>query len=233
MATEDAKNARLLIVEDDLGLRTLLTEYLEAHGFEVHAEERGDRALIRIEDLQPDLVILDLMLPGLDGLEICRQARKSYRGGILMLTANKAEAQQMLGLEIGADDYVLKPVEPRLLVARIRALLRRLRPAQQQGSKTRTAGLLTADRSRRQASMAGRPLQLTDAEFDVLWALLRLTGEVVSRDDLHREVRGVEYNGFDRSIDIHVSRLRRKLNAIGAGDCIKGVRGAGYVLVEP
>ena len=228
----NAEPARVLIVEDDPGLRTLLSEYLEASGFETHAEARGDTAVRRIAEVSPDIVILDLMLPGLDGLEICRRARRIYEGGILMLTASKAEADQMLGLELGADDYVLKPVEPRLLIARIRALLRRLRPSPAETLKVLEVGRLRADRGRREAQLDGRALDLTGAEFDVLWSLMNFAGEVVGRDDLHRQVRGVEYNGFDRSIDINVSRLRRKLRASGLEGSIKSVRGAGYMLVK-
>ena len=228
----DAEAARVLIVEDDPGLRTLLSEYLEASGFETHAEGRGDAAVARIAEVSPDVVILDLMLPGLNGLEICRRARRTYNGGILMLTASKAEADQMLGLETGADDYVLKPVEPRLLTARLRALLRRVRPAQTEPRKVFEVGALKADRGQREAWLDGQRLELTSAEFDVLCVLMPMAGEVVSRDDLHRQVRGVEYNGYDRSIDISVSRLRRKLRALGLHDCIKSVRGAGYLLVK-
>ncbi|MEL6180640.1 MAG: response regulator, partial [Myxococcota bacterium] len=127
--------ASILIVEDDPGLRGLLSEYLQARGFEVGTEGRGDRAVERIAQSKPDVVILDLMLPGLDGFEICREARRSYHGGILMLTASKAAADQMLGLELGADDYVLKPVDPRILLARLRALLRRLQPTAGPGAQ--------------------------------------------------------------------------------------------------
>lgn len=224
------ETVRLLIVEDDPGLSSLLSEYLAPHGFDVHCESRGDQALERIAALQPDLVLLDLMLPGLGGLEICRSARRSYSGGILMLTASKAEADQLVGLELGADDFVLKPVEPRILLARLQALMRRLRPAMKQEEESLSVGALQAQRSSRQANVDRTPLELTGAEFDVLWALMRHTGEVVGREELHRQVRGVAYNGIDRSIDIHVSRLRRKLRAAGLGDAIKAVRGAGYVL---
>lgn len=228
-----AEPARILIVEDDPGLRGLLGEFLEARGYEIHAEGHGDAAVARIRDLTPDAVILDLMLPGLDGFEICRQARDSYAGGILMLTASKAEADQMLGLELGADDYVLKPVEPRLLLARLRALLRRLRPLPVEPPRDLEVGALRAALGQRQATFEGRELDLTGAEFDVLCVLMRSGGEVVGRDELHREVRGVEYNGLDRSIDINVSRLRRKLREAGLDPCIKSIRGVGYFLVKP
>ena len=225
--------SRVLIVEDDPGLRTLLSDYLEARGFEVHTEDRGDTALSRIVDVAPEVVILDLMLPGLDGLEVCRRARASYNGGILMLTASKTEADQMLGLEIGADDYVLKPVAPRILLARLRALLRRIRPPATNDQKALRVGRLSADRGRREASVDEQRLELTAAEFDVLWILMRYAGDVVSRDELHRQVRKVQYNGIDRSIDINVSRLRRKLRTAGLDGCIKSVRGAGYMLARP
>ena len=231
--SEDLDRARILVVEDDPGLRMLLVEYLAASGFDVHAEGRGDAVVERIPEVAPDVVILDLMLPGLDGFEVCRRVRQHYPGGILMLTASKAEADQMLGLELGADDYVLKPVQPRLLVARVRALLRRLRPATVPDVRVIRVGAVHADRSRREAEVDGQAVDLTGGEFDVLWALMTLAGEVVGRDDLHRQVRGVEYNGLDRSIDIHVSRLRGKLRAAGIDPCIKAVRGVGYLFVKP
>ncbi|MEL6345884.1 MAG: response regulator transcription factor [Myxococcota bacterium] len=229
----NAEATRILIVEDDPGLRTLLTEYLVARGFMVHAEGRGDTALSLIDTFAPDIVILDLMLPGLDGFEICRAARRNFQGGILMLTASKTDADQLRGLELGADDYVLKPVQPKLLLARLRALLRRIQPSDAPVSRTLEVGRLSADRARRAAHVQGQRLDLTGAEFDVLWLLMRFAGDVVRREELHREVRGVEYNGLDRSIDINVSRLRRKLRGAGLEESIKSVRGVGYLLVTP
>lgn len=228
------QNARILVVEDDAGLRGLLEEYLSQHGFDVRTEMRGDRALDAIGHAPPDVVILDLLLPGIDGMEVCRQARRHYHGAILMLTASKAEADQMLGLELGADDYVVKPVAPRILLARIRALLRRMYPPPPvEEARELRRGRLQVCRDRREAYVGESALELTSAEFDVLWALTLADSEVVSRDELHETVRGVRYNGTDRSMDVHISRLRRKLRKAGADDLvIKSARGAGYLLVE-
>jgi two-component system, OmpR family, response regulator RstA len=227
--------ARLLIVEDDARLATLLAEYLSTHGFNVDVEHRGDRAVERIRASAPDLVVLDLMLPGLGGFDVCRLARERYAGGILMLTASKAEVDQAVGLELGADDYVVKPVEPRILLARIRSLLRRLRGAVVLPGSTaeQSVGPLTINRERREVSVSGHEVELTSIEFDVLWLLTRRAGEVVSREELYQQVRGIEYDGLDRGMDVHVSRIRHKLEAVGLDAAsLKSVRGMGYLLVK-
>jgi two-component system response regulator RstA len=225
----------ILIVEDDARLANLLADYLTSAGFGVTVEHRGDHAVERIRTEQPALVVLDLMLPGVGGFDICRSARAHYAGGILILTASKAEVDQAVGLELGADDYVIKPVEPRILLARIRSLLRRM-----QGSSAMTApvaeltvGDLTINRSVREATIAGQQVVLTAVEFDVLWLLVRRAGEVVSREELYSTVRGIPYDGLDRSMDVHVSRLRRKLEARGLEPtALKSVRGLGYFIVR-
>lgn len=226
---------RILIVEDDARLATLLSEYLSSHGFVVDVESRGDRAVERIWQEDPSLVILDLMLPGSSGLDICRHARERYSRGILILTASKAEVDQAVGLELGADDYVSKPVEPRILLARIRSLLRRLETTATSAASTQelSVGELAINRAGREVSVAGRAVELTAIEFDVLWALARRAGEVVSREELYQQVRGVAYDGLDRGMDVHVSRLRRKLEDSGFDPTsLKAVRGLGYLLVR-
>ena len=225
----------ILIVEDDARLASLLVEYLGTSGFQVTVEGRGDHAVERIHRENPHLVVVDLMLPGLNGFEICKQARPSYHGGLIVLTASKTEIDQTVALELGADDYVVKPVEPRILLARIRSLMRRLGNGASQLAVPDEAsvGRLTINRGRREVLVDTRPVELTSLEFDVLWLLVRSAGEVVTREELYPQVRGIRYDGIDRSIDVHVSRLRQKLEAAGLNTgAIKTVRGMGYVLVK-
>ncbi len=231
---EGQARERILIVEDDARLAALLQEYLSANGFDVDVESRGDTAVERICKEEPALVILDLMLPGTSGFEVCRLARQSYVKGLLILTASKAEVDHAVGLEIGADDYVVKPVDPRILLARIRSLLRRTRntPAAVAPSEI-TVGALLVNRFAREAHVGSSLLPLTAIEFDVLLLLARRAGEVVSRDELYQQVRGVPFDGIDRGMDVHVSRLRQKLQAGGLEtSALKSVRGLGYLLVK-
>ncbi len=222
---------KLLIVEDDEALAQLLSEYLGKNGFDCDVIHRGDTAVDRILATMPELVVLDLMLPGLEGVEVCRQVRDRYRGAILMLTARKDTVDEVVGLEIGADDYVTKPVYPRVLLARIRSLLRRLEPRPNELTTRRVAGPLSLDRGRREARLGEQPIRLTGIEFDLLWMLAETPGEVISRERLYGEVLGTEWDGLDRGVDIHVSRVRQKLVALGlAAAAIKSVRGAGYLL---
>lgn len=222
--------ARLMLVEDDVRLASLIGEYLSNNGHEVAVEHRGDRAVDRILGERPDLVVLDLMLPGEDGLSICRRVRPKFGGPILMLTARGEEIDQVLGLELGADDYVAKPVSPRLLLARIKALLRR--GGQEQDSARIVAGTLVIDRAAREARIGGELVGLTSAEFDLLWALAGKAGQPVSRESLLKELRGIDWDGIDRSMDVRVSQLRRKLAADpDHADRIKTVRGVGYQFV--
>lgn len=226
---------QLLIVEDDHKLRGLLAEYLRANEFEVDTEENGLDALIRLRADPPDVVVLDLMLPGLDGFEVCRKAREFYDGGIIMLTARQTIIDQAVGLEIGADDYVIKPCEPRVLLARVRSLLRRLDKsgAPSQDADTIRLGALEIKRGRREVCLNDQVLEMTSTEFDIMYLLAQRVGESISRDELNVEVRGVPYDGIDRSIDIHVSRIRRKLaDAGGKSGWIKSVRSVGYMLVR-
>jgi DNA-binding response OmpR family regulator len=225
---------RILIVEDDARLAALLQEYLSNNGFDVDIESRGDRALDRIRKEEPALVVLDLMLPGCSGFEVCRLARQTYAKGLLILTASKAEVDHAVGLEIGADDFVVKPVEPRILLARIRSLLRRTRNVMATVAPNEiTVGPLTVSRFAREARVGACVLPLTPIEFDVLWLLARRAGEIVSRDELYQQVRGVPFDGLDRGMDVHVSRLRHKLVAGGLeATGLKSVRGMGYLLVK-
>ncbi|WP_028241828.1 response regulator [Stutzerimonas azotifigens] len=234
MAEQDSW--QILIVEDDRRLAELTREYLEANGFGVVIEADGARAVGRIVAEQPDLVVLDLMLPGLDGLAVCREVRGRYDGPILMLTARADDMDQVLGLEMGADDYVCKPVRPRLLLARVRALLRRREsseaPPAAPDSKRLQYGPLRIDSALREAWLRDRSIELTSAEFDLLWLLVSNPGRTLSREEIFGQLRGIEYDGQDRSIDVRISRIRPKI-----GDdpehprLIKTIRGKGYLFV--
>ena len=231
---------RILIVEDDERLADLTREYLESNGLTVSLETHGGAAVERIRKEQPDLVVLDLMLPGEDGLSICRRVRPDYSGPIIMLTARTDDLDQVLGLEMGADDYIGKPVQPRVLLARIRAMLRRAEthPASSQGADDEEPvrlqfNDLIVDRSMREAWLNDDSIDLTSAEFDLLWLLSSNAGRVLSREEIFTALRGIEYDGQDRSIDVRVSRIRPKI-----GDDpihprrIKTVRSKGYLFVK-
>lgn len=225
-------HTRILLVEDDERLADLTAEYLRKNDFEVAIEPRGDQAESRILAEQPDLVILDVMLPGKDGFEVCRGVRSQYRGVILMLTARDEDFDQILGLELGADDYISKPVQPRVLLARIKALLRRLPAAEGSGGQDETLlfGRFNISQVTRTATLNDQVIDLTTAEFDLLWLLACHAGNVLSRDDLLQQLRGIGFDGLDRSIDARISRLRRKLNDDPENPTrIKTVRGKGYL----
>jgi DNA-binding response OmpR family regulator len=229
----------ILIVEDDRSLAGLIADYLVEHGFRVLVESRGDRAASRILDERPSLVVLDIMLPGEDGLSVCRKVRNHYPGPILMLTARGNEPDEVIGLDIGADDYLTKPVRPRVLLARLRALLRRpFASAEEGGPPGRSLarldiGDLSIDPTIREAKVRGALLPLTSGEFDLLWLLVSHAGETLSRKAMHRSLRGAEYDDFDRSIDLRVSRLRQKISDATSGqEAIKTVRGVGYLYVK-
>ena len=234
----DQESWHILIVEDDQRLAELTREYLEGNGLSVSIEADGALAAERIINERPDLVVLDLMLPGEDGLSICRTVRNRYDGPILMLTARADDLDQVLGLETGADDYVCKPVRPRLLLARIRALLRRREGSMEPltanpHSKRCQYGPLIVDSALREAWLRGEGIELTGAEFDLLWLLASNPGRIMSREQIFAQLRGIEYDGQDRSIDVRISRIRPKI-----GDdpdhprMIKTVRGKGYLFVS-
>lgn len=229
----EPSSSQVLIVEDDERLAELTRDYLQANGFEVAVEGDGARAVARIIAEQPALVILDLMLPGEDGLSICRKVRAQYPGVILMLTARSDELDQVQGLDLGADDYVCKPVRPRLLLARINALLRRSEAPVSGGERHNLQfGPLRVDNTLREAWLGGDGIELTSAEFDLLWLLVSNAGRILSREEIFTSLRGVGYDGQDRSIDVRISRIRPKI-----GDdpihprMIKTVRSKGYLFV--
>lgn len=226
----------ILIVEDDRRLAQLTSEYLQAQGFIVQLESDGDRAVQRIIAEQPSLVILDLMLPGQNGFSICRNVRDGFQGPILMLTARTDDADQVQGLEGGADDYVCKPVRPAVLLARIKALLRRadgVAAHKQETPDVLKFGKLTIDHARRSAFLADQYIELTGAEFDLLWLLAVNAGTPLSREVIFNELRGIEYDGVDRSIDVRVSRIRPRIGDAGEHPkVIKTIRNKGYLFVS-
>jgi len=224
----------LFLVEDDASLASVTAEYLATHGFRVLVESRGDRAVEQILHVQPEVVILDIMLPGKDGLTVCREIRSGYKGSIIMLTALGEDMDQLVGLELGADDYICKPVKPRLLLARINAVLRRMQ------SRSHCGDLITQinfsdiciNLSAREVYLDGGRLQLTTNEFDLLVLLASHAGQVLDRNFISLKIRGIEYDGLDRSIDLTISRLRRKLrDDPNHPQRIKTVRSQGYLFV--
>ncbi|MGB5802867.1 MAG: response regulator [Vibrio anguillarum] len=223
----------LIIVEDDLKLREMLTEYFESQDISVIALAEGAKASAVILEQQPDIVLLDLMLPGEDGLTICRQIRPMYNGKILMLTASDDDFDHVAALEIGADDFVTKPIKPRVLLARMRMLLRRVDNEPIQTAKTVLEfGALSLNQSRHLCEMNGEAVAMTDSEFDLLWLLASTPDQVLSRDVLTKALRGIEYDGLDRTVDNKIVILRKKLG----DDSSKPkrmitVRGKGYLFV--
>jgi two-component system response regulator CpxR len=209
----------------------ILTEYLSAEGFEVESVHDGGRGLERARSGEHTLMILDLLLPGMRGLDVLQRLRSDSNVPVLILTARGEDVDRIVGLELGADDYLPKPFNSRELTARVRAILRRARPSRDTGRLT--VGDVTVEPSARQAWCDGRPLRLTMAEFVLLEDLLRHAGQVLSRQRLAEEVLGRRLSSFDRSIDVHVSNLRKKLgDTAGAREHIRAVRGEGYVFVR-
>jgi DNA-binding response OmpR family regulator len=201
--------ARILVVDDEPKIVRLVVDFLEAAGFAVSTARSGDEALMRARTEAPDLVVLDLGLPGLDGLDVTRALRRDGEVPIIMLTARDDETDRILGLELGADDYVTKPFSPRELVARIRAVLRR-NAAPQSGERLR-AGDLELDLGRMRVSRAGQPVELTASEFALLAAMARQPGRVFTRSQLLDAIHGVAFESYERAIDAHVKNIRRKL----------------------
>ena len=226
--------ADILLIEDDRRLAELTAEYFEQNGLSVVIEERGDRALAQFARVRPRVVLLDLMLPGLDGLTICRELRETFNGPILIFTARDSDIDQVIGLEAGADDYVAKPVDPMVLLARTRALLRRVADTGTPATHGAdiTLGTLRISPSAQEVQLDNKLVPLTTHEFELLLLLARNAGAVLSRDDIFHHLRGIDYNGMDRSIDGRISKLRRKLGDDAHEPVrIKTVWGKGYLLV--
>lgn len=228
-------SASVLLVEDDQDLAEIIRDYLTANGFKVSIEARGDTAVERIIKDSPDVVVLDVNLPGLDGFSVCKAVRSQYAGPIVMLTARVEEIDEVLGLEFGADDYLTKPIRPRALVARLNTHLRRgTAPNLDSDSSIQVGGLVVFP-NRRHAELRGARIELSSAEFDLLAYLARRAGKTVSRMELYESLHSETYDPQDRSIDLRISRLRRKLGDNQSNPTrIKSVRGTGYLLsIEP
>jgi len=229
MTNASDNKMHIMVVEDDASLSAWIADYLTGHDYLVTIASRGDEALELIKADDPDLVVLDVMLPGLDGLNVCRMAREFYKKPILMLTALGSENDEVMGLDTGADDYLTKPVRPKVLLARINALLRREAP--DSDADAISIGGLYIDPVSRTLTLNEDSVAVSSHEFDLLTLLARSAGTPVSRDTLVTEMRGIEYNGLDRSIDISISRLRKKLGDDASAPArIKTVRGKGYLL---
>ena len=222
----------VLLIDDDVELGLMLTEYLARHGFRVKTVHRGDTGLLAAQQRPWALILLDVMLPGMDGLEVLKRIRLESTVSVLLLTARGEDVDRIVGLEIGADDYLPKPFNPRELLARVRAVLRRQdRSAAPPAPQLRVQDL-ELDVAARKAAKAGKKLDLTDVEFALLEAMMRVPGQVLSRDELSQAALGRAFDPFDRSLDMHISRLRRKLGRDGEDeDRVKSIRGVGYQLV--
>lgn len=228
---------RILIIDDDVELCSLVSEYLLPEGFQVEAVHQGNRGLDRALSGEHALVVLDVMLPNMNGFEVLRRIRDKSRVPVLLLTARGEDVDRIVGLEIGADDYLPKPFNPRELVARIRAILRRTR-ATERGSVPPEQILhvsdIELDPGTRTVRQNGKHVELTSVEFNLLHALLREAGRVVPRERLVDIVLSRKFSPFDRSIDMHVSKIRKKLgDSEGGMDHIKTVRGVGYIFARP
>jgi len=228
---------RILVIDDDVELCTLVAEYLEPEGFEIESVYDGNRGLERALSGDHLLVVLDVMLPGMNGFDVLRNIRNTSKIPVLLLTARGQDVDRIVGLEIGADDYLPKPFNPRELVARIRAILRRSQAAEKGGTsipEVLHVGDVELDPATRTVLRQGQPVDLTSVEFNLLHVLLREAGRVVTREHLVQEVLSRKFSPFDRSIDMHVSKVRKKLGDTDTGpDHIKTVRGVGYIFAHP
>ena len=219
--------SRVLIIDDDLRLHELLASYLKQHGFEVARALDGPSGLARLDAEAFDAVLLDVMMPGIDGLEVCRRIRKKFDIPVIMLTAKGDETDRIVGLELGADDYLPKPFNPRELLARLRAVLRRARP--EADSERLAAGAISIEVAARSVTLGTSEIELTGIEFDILVALARRAGRVIPRERLLDAAGRGDVSVSERTIDVHISHLRQKL---GDARLIKTVRGVGYVLAK-
>jgi len=226
---------KILIIDDDSKLCDLLTSYLNRYGFNTESKNTPSAGLLKINKFQPDLIILDVMLPEMDGFETLKQIRKATETPVVMLTARGDTMDKIVGLELGADDYLPKPFEPRELLARIQTVLRRFQrtPSPDSDKSTHYAsGNLTLDVERREAYLAGEDLELTSMEFEILLLLMSNSARVISRDDIMEEIRGIDWEAYNRSIDVAVSRLRTKLkDDAKRPNYIKTVWGKGYQFI--
>jgi DNA-binding response OmpR family regulator len=224
----------ILIVDDEPGIVRLIAMYLEREGFGTSTARTGAEALDLVSRMSPSLVILDIMLPDIDGWEVCREIRRMGETPIIMLTARDEDEDKIVGLEMGADDYVTKPFVPRELVARVKVILRRVRPTADTRSDALDLGALTIDPARREVYLEGEPIQLRAKEFDLLLELARKPGIVFEREKLLQDVWGYDFFGDSGTIDVHVRRLRAKLNDDSSNPrFIETIWGRGYRFKDP
>ncbi len=224
---------KILIIDDDQELCALLADFLKLESFETHAQHNGAEAVVHCKEHQYEAIILDIMLPGMQGLEVLRKLREFSRTPILMLTARGEDTDRIVGLEMGADDYLAKPCNPRELAARLRAILRRSQITTEPAVPEQIdIGLTKLDTSNRCASYSGEDLNLTSAEFNVLWALTSQAGQVVEKEHISEAALGRSLSAYDRSVDVHVSKIRKKLAVAGGENLILSVRGIGYQFVS-
>jgi DNA-binding response OmpR family regulator len=230
MNSANSRRSKVLVIDDDERLNALLTRYMDRFGFAVHSATDPRAGLRMLKSDPPDIVILDVMLPEMDGFAVCRKLRDTSHIPVIMLTARGEVMDRILGLELGADDYLAKPFEPRELVARVQAVLRRGIPAE--SNERARVGSLDVDWSTRCARLAERDLGLTTAEFELLGLLVRNRGRVLSRERILDGTRGIDWEAYDRSIDVLISRLRQKLGDDARHPCfIRTVRGVGYIFI--
>jgi DNA-binding response OmpR family regulator len=224
---------RLLLIEDDIRLASLVRDYLTQEYFDVSVQHQGDQAVAGFDANAFDIIVLDLMLPGMNGLQVCTHLRKTFTGPILILTAKSSDIDHVMGLELGADDFVTKPIEPPVLLARLRALLRRTQaPQVSTENELLSFGRLTVNLQSHQVILDGDGVDLTTQEFELLSFLARNAGTVLSRDAIYNNIRGIEYDGLDRTVDVRISRIRKKLHDNPEQPYrIRTIWGRGYLFV--
>ncbi len=225
---------RILVVDDEPGVLSIVRSYLFKEGYQALEAQDGKKALDVFRREKPDLVVLDIMLPEIDGLDVLREIRKTSQAPVILLTARTEDADKLVGLELGADDYVVKPFSPRELVARVKAVLRRAQKPAGSDSKTICIGAMTIDPERFEVACHGKPVPLTATEFRILFALGESAGRVLTRQQLLDRAFDMAYEGYDRTIDAHIKNIRHKLSeASGGKGCnISTVQGVGYKLEE-
>lgn len=219
----------VLIIEDEESIASFIRMYLEKEGYEVHVAGTGEDGLELARDKNPAVILLDIMLPGIDGFEVCRRLRHDSEVPVIMLTARDASTDKVVGLELGADDYITKPFDPRELVARVKSVLRRAQPGSGKAGETLQAGEITLDTGRHEVTVSGESVKLTAMEFKLLHYLLFNKGLVLSRQQLLEHVWGYDFMGDTRTVDVHINQLRKKL---GDATSIETVWSVGYRLAE-
>jgi len=225
----------ILLVEDDVSLAQWVAEYLTEQGYTTHVCHRGDEVVSQVKTLNPNIVLLDIMLPGQDGISVCRELRSFYSAPIIMLTARDEEMDEVIGLEVGASDYIMKPVRPRALLARIKAALRQNNEpnAPQVNESLIQVGALSINTESRNVTLNEQDINISSAEYLLLHYLASNAGQVVSRDAVFKATKGREYDGLDRSVDVLISALRKKFNDDSQNpEKIKTIWGRGYLLVS-